>query len=209
MKERIEHMDLIKALNLYYLDNYSPKVIAEITNISHTTIYKYIKKIKENNLTWPIDESKLNNKTIEEYFYAAQNIRKDFNDEFEYTYRELKKHRHLTKLIVYNELIKSSKISISYSHFSKLYKQWSNTQTLSMRMDHIGGEIVYVDYAGLKLSIIMSDGLCYDCPVFVGTLGASGFVFVDITLTQSQEDWINSHIRMFVNCNLKCSTFTC
>lgn len=197
MTERINKVDLIEALNLYFIKNYYPKEIAEITGISHTTIYKYIKIIKAENISWPIDQSLLNNKTIEEYLYGIRNNKIDLSAEYEYTYLEMKKHKHLTRLVVYNELLNAKRINISYSCFSNGYNKWCNTIKVSMKIEHIGGEEVFVDYAGHKLPIILPDNSIHECQVFVGVLGASGYIFVDITLTQSQEDWINSHIRMF------------
>ena len=69
MTERVSKMYLIEALDLYFTKNYLPREIAEITSISHTTIYKYIKIIKDKNITWPIDQTLLNNGSIEEYLY--------------------------------------------------------------------------------------------------------------------------------------------
>ena len=197
MTERVSKMYLIEALDLYFTKNYLPREIAEITSISHTTIYKYIKIIKDKNITWPIDQTLLNNCTIEEYLYNIQNNKINLSAEYEYTYLELKKHKRLTRLVVYNELIKANRITISYSCFSNGYNQWCNEKKVSMKIDHIGGEDVFVDYAGQRFPIILADKSIYYCQVFVGVLGASGLIFVDITLTQSQEDWINSHIRMF------------
>ena len=66
-----------------------------------------------------------------------------------------------------------------------------------MRQIHKAGEKIFVDYAGLTLPIQdASTGEITRAQIFVAAFGASNYVFVEATRSQSSEDWLGSHVRM-------------
>jgi transposase len=66
-----------------------------------------------------------------------------------------------------------------------------------MRQEHKAGEKVFVDYAGKKPEIVdPQTGEILEVELFIGCLGASGYIYAEATLTQQLPDWIASHIRM-------------
>ena len=67
-----------------------------------------------------------------------------------------------------------------------------------MRQIHRAGEKLFVDYAGLTLTII-NPGTGEERPaqVFVSVLGASSYTYAEATWTQRLPDWIGSHVRAF------------
>lgn len=67
-----------------------------------------------------------------------------------------------------------------------------------MYQTHKAGEKLFVDYAGHTMPIIdQTTGEVKEAQIFVATLGASSFTFVEATWTQSLPDWIQSHIHAF------------
>jgi len=85
-----------------------------------------------------------------------------------------------------------------YSRFCDLYRAWRGRLALTMRQTHVAGEKMFVDYAGATLDVI--DGLTgevHAAQVFVATLGASSYTYVEATWTQALPDWIGSHTRAF------------
>jgi transposase len=67
-----------------------------------------------------------------------------------------------------------------------------------MHQVHKAGEKLFVDYAGPTMPVINSrTGEVRQAQIFVGTLGASNYTYTEATWTQSKEDWIGSHVRMF------------
>lgn len=78
------------------------------------------------------------------------------------------------------------------------YKQYRKNHDLSMVVIHKGGEKLFVDYSGDGLSYVDREtGEVISLQVFVSAWGASGYAFVDVTRTQSKEDWVESHVRAF------------
>lgn len=65
-----------------------------------------------------------------------------------------------------------------------------------MRQIHRAGEKLFVDYAGLTVPITdPKTGKIHPGQVFVATLGASDYTYVEVNRTQTIQDWIGSHIR--------------
>jgi len=82
-----------------------------------------------------------------------------------------------------------------YSAYCERYRRWLKKHKLSMRQEHRAGEKLFVDYSGKKASYIGSDGQVVDVELFVATLGASNYTYVEATHTQQSVDFIASHKR--------------
>jgi transposase len=67
-----------------------------------------------------------------------------------------------------------------------------------MRQVHKAGDKAFVDYAGMTVPWIdPTTGEIMEAQIFVGSLGASQYTFIEATATQQIPDWIQSHVRMW------------
>ena len=68
-----------------------------------------------------------------------------------------------------------------------------------MRQTHVGGDKLFVDYAGDTVPVIIDrpTGEVRQAQIFVAVLGASNFTYVEATWTQGLGDWIDAHTRAF------------
>jgi transposase len=68
-----------------------------------------------------------------------------------------------------------------------------------MRQAHLGGDKLFVDYAGDTASVVIDrlTGEIRKAQIFVAVLGASSFTYAEATWTQSLADWIGAHTRAF------------
>jgi len=66
-----------------------------------------------------------------------------------------------------------------------------------MRQTHVGGDKLFVDYAGDTVPVIIDrlTGEVRQAQIFVA--GASNFTYVEATWTQGLADWIGAHTRAF------------
>ena len=65
-----------------------------------------------------------------------------------------------------------------------------------MRQRHVAGEQMFVDYAGTTLDVACpKTGEMMAVQLFVATLGASNYTYVEASWTQSLPDWTASHVR--------------
>lgn len=67
-----------------------------------------------------------------------------------------------------------------------------------MRFSHEPGDKLFVDCAGVTLSLIdRHTGELRPVQIFVATLGHSSYTFAEATLSQTAPDWLASHVRAF------------
>jgi transposase len=67
-----------------------------------------------------------------------------------------------------------------------------------MRQRHPAGERLFVDYAGHTVDVVCpKTGEVRTAQIFVTTLEASSYTYVEASWTQSLPDWISSHVRAF------------
>ena len=81
---------------------------------------------------------------------------------------------------------------ISYSWFCDLYRTWAGRLKPTMRLVHVAGEKLFVDFAGRT-----GTGEIVAVQIFVAVLGASSFTYAEATWSQKLPDWIAAHVRAF------------
>jgi transposase len=89
---------------------------------------------------------------------------------------------------------KSLDISAHYSkpHFYRLLRKLWNVEKGSIRLNHIYGEKLHVDYTGKKLSYVNKEtGEQIAVEVLVTILPASQYIYVEAMRSQKQEDFIH------------------
>ncbi len=66
-----------------------------------------------------------------------------------------------------------------------------------MRQTHLGGDKLFVDYAGDTVPVVIDrlTGEAREAQIFVAVLGASSFSYAEATWTQTLADWIGAHTR--------------
>ena len=115
-------------------------------------------------------------------------------------HNELSTHRDLTQRLLWEEYCKYTESPVSYSQYSRIYRQWLKTISVSMRQAHYPGEHLYVDFCGHTITIRGSkSGEEFEAQIFVGCLGASGYIFATAVPSQKVSDFIQAHIEMFAD----------
>jgi transposase len=82
-----------------------------------------------------------------------------------------------------------------YSAFCDKYKAWAGHLKLFMRQTHLGGQKLFVDYAGQTVPIVdAATGEISQAQIFVAVLGASNYTYACATASQKACDWAASII---------------
>jgi transposase len=91
-------------------------------------------------------------------------------------HRELKR-KHVTLQILWDEYIEQNPDGYRYSRFCELYRAWAERVPVTMRQSHVGGDKLFVDYAGDTVPVIVDrlTGKTQPAQIFVAVLGASNF----------------------------------
>lgn len=197
MKE-ISMRKIKEILRLTFEKKMSHRQISNSLGIGKTTIYRCLKKAKQANLKWPLPE-KMSDKNLNDLLYPRYSSTKDTEvspPDFAYIFKELKR-KGVTLMQLWKEYNEVYPESCGYSQYCSKYRKWRACSDLWMPQDHVAGEEVFVDYAGLTVSIHLEDQTVLSAQIFVGVLGSSSYTYTEATASQGLEDWISSHKRMF------------
>jgi transposase len=112
--------------------------------------------------------------------------------------QELRRHKHVTRKLLWLEYKTDHPDGFEFSQFKLRLSEWQKAsgRGLSMRQVHHAGETVQVDYAGDTVSVV-EGGTAHAAQIFVACLPCSGLIYAEASWTQSQEDWLASHVRLF------------
>ena len=136
---------------------------------------------------------------IESTLYPGrQSSKKRREPNFVEMHQELKR-KGMTKMLLweeYRELEPST--AYGYTQFCEHYKRWLKKQKRSMRQHHIAGDKLFIDYCGPTVPIVNPDtGEIRHAQIFVATLGASNYTYVEACPSQQSQDWLMAHVRAF------------
>jgi transposase len=172
--------------------------IARSLNISISTIYDYLGRAKAAGIAWPLPEGMSEQDLYNKLFSSATRTTVERPlPEWEDVHRELRK-KGVTLRLLWREYREIHANGLGYTQFCERYRAHVKMITPVMRQVHKGGEKTFVDYSGMKMSWMNpATGEINEAEIFVGSLGASQFTFVEATATQQLPDWIQSHVRMW------------
>lgn len=197
-RKRIGMKKIREVLRLKHDKCLSNKKIAKSLSIGNGTVWEYLVRAKKAGLGWPLPEE-MDDIALEKLLFPFQNSQPKKSrplPDFELMHKELKR-KGVTLGLLWEEYNEVHPDGYKYSHFCDLYRDWAEKRDVWMPQPHKMGEKIFVDYAGLTIPIINSNGNQYEAQIFVGTLGASNYCFAEATKTQQLHDWIGSHVRMF------------
>ncbi len=102
----------------------------------------------------------------------------------------------VTLALLHFEYLKASPDGLRYTAFCERYREWVKCSSLVMRQVHVGGDKLFVDYAGMKARIVdPTTGEVTEVELFVAVLGASNYTFAEATRTQQVPDFVASVAR--------------
>ncbi len=111
---------------------------------------------------------------------------------FSYFEQQLKKPG-CTREQLWREYILENPSGYSYSQFNEHFSRWRNKLKGSGKLIHKAGDKLYCDYTGKNLYITdKQTGEQHSVEVFVALLPASQYTFVEASMSQQKEDFINS-----------------
>jgi transposase len=113
-------------------------------------------------------------------------------------HRELKR-KHVTLMILWEEYIEREPQGYRYSRFVELYRSFEAKLSVTMRQTHVGGEKLFVDYAGDTVPVLVDrlTGEVSETHIFVAVVGASNFSYAEASWNENLIDWIGAHTRAF------------
>lgn len=190
---------LKEVLRLRLTAGLSNRKIALVTGVSKSAVSNHVKRALSLGLEWP-KIAAMAEEAIEALLYPdeceEETTQGQLVPDWDEVARELRR-KGVTKHLLWEEYAESQgPKAYSYSRYCELYKAWKGDIEPVMRFEHAAGEKAFIDYAGMTLDVVdPATGEVRQAQVFVATLGASNYTFVDITWSQQLEDFLASHQR--------------
>src|SRR5712691_8040693 len=175
--------------------------IARRVGVAPSTVRLTLKRLAVAGLGWPLPAEMTDGALEAQLFTAAgkkQGHSRRAEPDWAAVHRELKR-KHVTLQILWDEYIEQNPDGYRYSRFCELYRGWASRISVTMRQTHVGGDKLFVDYAGDTVPVIVDrlTGEMRQAQIFVAVMGASNFTCVEATWTQGLGDWIGAHTRAF------------
>jgi transposase len=190
-----------EVLRLKFVGGVPTREIARRIGVAASTVRATLKRFQTSGLSWPLPEE-TTDAVLEARLFAnagtKQGHRRIIEPDWAAIHRELKR-KHVTLSILWDEYIERDPQGYRYSRFCELYRSWEAKLSVTMRQTHVGGDKLFVDYAGDTVPVIIDrlTGEMRHAQIFVAVMGASNFTYVEATWTQGLADWIGAHTRAF------------
>ncbi|MCF8709854.1 IS21 family transposase [Rhizorhapis sp. SPR117] len=175
--------------------------VARQLGVAPSTVRETLRRFDGSGLEWPLPAA-LSDAVLESQLYGAAGTKQDHRRREEPDWaavnRELKR-KHVTLQIVWDEYIETHPDGYRYSRFCELYRGWEARLPVTMRQTHLGGDRMFVDYAGDRVPVVIDrlTGEIRDAHIFVAVMGASSLSFGCATWTETLPDWVEAHVRAF------------
>ena len=198
-RKRTDMKKIKDVLRLKFELGLSNRDIGQCLSLGPATVSEILSRFKSGGLSWPLPDS-LSDKQLEDTLYNSEAVRRQKRlPNFLYLQQELKR-KGMTKLILWEEYCaEDSATAYGYTQFCEHYQRWLKTQKRSMRQHHIAGDKLFIDYCGPTVPIVNPDTgeIRYNAQIYVATLGATNYTYVEAGRSQREEGWIMAHVRTF------------
>jgi transposase len=176
------------------------RVIARMIGVSNGVVHGYLRRARFAGLTWPLPEG-MNDDGLELLLFpaptaASQSDRRPVPD-WIYVEKELRR-RSVTRLLLWEEYRAANPDGFGYTWFCTTFEAWKKRARPTMRQTHMGGEKVFVDFAGDTIDIIDPiTGEAHAMKLFIAAMGASNYTYAGACPSESLPDWIGMHANLF------------
>ena len=183
-------------LRLHFENGLSARAIAKSVSISPSTAQGYVSRIRVAGLTWPLPAGLDNDEALTRALFADVGVIKDKRaPDWASVHLELKK-KHVTKQLLWEEYKAATADGYQYSAFCLHYARWASKLQLTMRQEHRVGEKLFIDFSGDGIDIIdPKTGEVTSAKLFVATLGASNYTYVEAVRREDLPTWVQCHVN--------------
>ncbi|CZF87076.1 IS21 family transposase [Grimontia marina] len=197
-KKRTPMNKIKEVLRLKFDCGLSHRNIALCLNLGVATVSELVIRFKQSQLGWPLPEGVSDTALAQTLYHPKSAHRSKVMPDFAQCFIELKR-KGMTKMLLWQEYHEQYQAqAYAYTQFCEHYTRWLKQQKRSMRQIHIAGDKLFIDYCGPKLHVVNPDtGEVREAEVFVATLGASNYTYVEAFPSQEKAHWLEAHANAF------------
>lgn len=197
-RERLSMRKIKEVLRLRFEQGLSHRAIGQSCGIGLTTAREYIMRAKAAGLSWPLAVD-MDDGALEGLLFSSPgraSVAQPMPN-WAVVHRELRR-AGVTLQLLWQEYRAVYPEGYGYSRYCELHRAWAKTLDVTMRFEHKAGEKLFVDYAGPAMEVTNPQtGELVKAHIFVATLGASNYTYVEAAWTEGLRDWIGAHVRAF------------
>ena len=197
-RKRTDMSKIKDILRLRFDAGLSLRDISKCCSVGPATVSEILSRFATSGLSWPLPDE-TSDTELEKAVYKGKNSSKHKRQpDFALMHQELKR-KGMTKLLLWQEYRDlDTATAYGYTQFCEHYQTWVKSLKRSMRQLHIAGDKLFIDYCGPTVAILNPDTgeIRYHAQIFVATLGASNYTYVEAGRSQQLEDWIMAHARV-------------
>ena len=170
----------------------SQQNIADSCNVSKKTVNRVLKRAKELDISWPLDESDTDAVLAEKFFHSANQVTSNKRmPDYDYIRKELLRNG-VSKKLLWTEYMEDCRANgeepLMYSQFCYHIQQNEQKHRATMHINRKPGEQVEVDWAGDPATVIDPDtGEIIKAYIFVGVMTYSQYAYVEAFLDMKQK----------------------
>lgn len=197
--KRLSMRQIRELLRLKHDQRLSSRAIAAALNMSKGAVGSYLLRARAAGLSWPL-EPDLDDAALEQRLFpgadSAPQQRRPAPD-WAGIDRELRRPG-VTRALLWEEYKAAHPDGYGYSWFCQGYEAWKGLSRPTMRQRHVGGDKVFVDFAGDTIDVIdPGTGEVRPAKLFVAAMGASSYIYAEARASEGLEDWLGAHVNLF------------
>jgi transposase len=194
-----------EVLRLKFELSRSHREISAATGLSKGSVSEYLRRAREDGLTWELARE-LSDRELEQRLFATPGANLPVDRvpiDLAWVDREMRKKAVTLQLlwVEYHDAARrdeQARKPYQYSQFCERYNRYREHIDVVMRQDHRAGEKCFIDYSGVKPTIVdRTTGEVIEVELFVAVLGASNYSFAEVTRSQQRDELIASTARAF------------
>ena len=198
MEPKVSYREIVR---LTFSGGYSQREIAAAANCSTGAVSNAQRKLRVVGLDAPTAEG-MSEKELRGLLAEQRGRKPDVSyvqPDHVAIQEQLDKHRGLTIAIVWEEYaaecVAAGKVPYMYSYFAQMHREWQSASDLSLKVPHVPGDRMEVDYAGMTMEWVdMYTGEVHTVYLFVAVLPYSQYTFVKPTESTNMEHWVSCSV---------------
>lgn len=198
--QRLSMRRIREVLRLRHVRGLTERAIAHTLGVSNGVVHGYLRRARLAELSWPLPEG-MDDEDLELLLFpapkaASQSPRRPVPD-WSYVEKELRR-RSVTRVLLWEEYRAANPDGFGYTWFCTTFEAWKGRARPTMRQTHLGGEKVFVDFAGDTIDVFGPiTGEARPMKLFVAAMGASNYTYAEACPSESLPDWIGVHTNLF------------
>jgi transposase len=190
--------NLLVLARLRFAEGRSYTEIAASLGVARSSVQTAVARFQSAGLTWPLAPEWGENELYARLYPTAVAPCSALPN-FALIAKDLLRKGVTRKLLWEEYAVELSGRGLGYAQFCARLAAFQQTTDPVLRLVHRPGEKLFVDYAGLRMSVTdPKTGELRQAQIFVAALGYSHAIHAEATWTQSEGDWIGAHCRALV-----------